>query len=178
MSEMAARLGLDPLELRLHNAVVEGERAGRGLAWGCASASRPRGDVMRGIHTVGAAVKAAAEDARRQLLAVAADPLEAAADDLEIADGHVQVRDVPDRCVAIGGVAQGDIDVRLVEVPAEHAPFGARGVGEPPVIAAAAAIANAVADATGVWFGSLPITSDAIVQATAARDTGSWPAAA
>ena len=50
----------------------------------------------------------------------------------------------------------------LVEVPSDHGPFGAKGVGEPPVIAAPAAIANAVADATGRRFTQLPITSEAV----------------
>jgi CO/xanthine dehydrogenase Mo-binding subunit len=50
------------------------------------------------------------------------------------------------------------IDTLIVEVPAPDGPFGARGVGEPPVIAAPAAIANAVASATGVRPRQLPMT--------------------
>jgi CO/xanthine dehydrogenase Mo-binding subunit len=50
----------------------------------------------------------------------------------------------------------------LVEVPSEHGPFGAKGVGEPPVVAAPAAIANAVRDATGHRFTELPITTEAV----------------
>src|SRR5438132_1288256 len=53
----------------------------------------------------------------------------------------------------------------LVEVPSEHGPFGAKGVGEPPVVAAPAAIANAVRDATGHRFTELPITTQAVRQA-------------
>jgi CO/xanthine dehydrogenase Mo-binding subunit len=228
-------------------------------------------------YTVGAAVRAAAEDARRQTLAIAADHLEVAVEDLEIVDGEVGVRGVPDRAVAIaklarmatefggkyepifgrgasattarapgfavhvcdvevdratgevrivrhvvaqdvgralnpaaieaqihGALAQGigwgllermayddsgrllsgtlmdytlpharqmplDVDVILVEVPSEHGPFGARGVGEPPVVAGGAAIANAIADATGVRFTALPIDAATIVQALGER---------
>jgi CO/xanthine dehydrogenase Mo-binding subunit len=226
-------------------------------------------------YTVGAAVKAAAEDARRQLLEIAADYLDASVHDLDLADGYVRVRGVPDRALTIaklariatefggkyepifgrgasattarapgfaahlcevevdratgavqiarhvvaqdvgravnpaaiegqirGGVAQAigwgllehlsyddggrllsgtlmdytlpkatqmpaDVEVILVEVPSESGPFGVRGVGEPPVIAGGAAIANAIADATGVRFTALPITSDAIARAQA-----------
>jgi CO/xanthine dehydrogenase Mo-binding subunit len=57
------------------------------------------------------------------------------------------------------------VDVRLVEVPSPDGPFGARGVGEPPVIPVAAAIANAIADATGVRMTELPITSERLWQA-------------
>jgi CO/xanthine dehydrogenase Mo-binding subunit len=220
-------------------------------------------------YTVGAAVEAAARDARRQLLDIAARHLEAAAADLELVDRAVRVRGVPDRAVAVaelargamqfggrdepvlgrgatatvtrapafaahlaevevdaetgqvrvldhvvvqdvgralnpaaiagqiqGAVAQGvgwallermaydehgqllsgtlmeyalplaaevpPVRAALVEVPSEAGPFGARGVGEPPVIAAGAAIANAVAAATGHRFTELPITAAAV----------------
>jgi CO/xanthine dehydrogenase Mo-binding subunit len=56
--------------------------------------------------TTGAAVMKAAEDARRQVLAIAADQLEASVDDLEIADGKVQVRGVPERNVTLAKLAQ------------------------------------------------------------------------
>jgi CO/xanthine dehydrogenase Mo-binding subunit len=233
-------------------------------------------------YTVGAAVKQAAEDARRQVLAIAASHLEAAAEDLEIVDRAVRVRGVPDRGISIaeiaamsmefgakhepvfgrgsvatvarapgfavhlaeveveldsgrvrvldqvvaqdvgrainpaeiegqihGAVAQGvgwallermaydeegrltsatlmdyalphvdqvpDVEVALVEVPAEHGPFGAKGVGEPPVVAAAAAIANAVADAVGHRFTELPITTEAVAQALASQRDSTAP---
>jgi CO/xanthine dehydrogenase Mo-binding subunit len=58
-----------------------------------------------------------------------------------------------------------EIEPQLVEVPAEQGPFGAKGVGEPPVVGAAAAIANAVADATGHRFTELPITAERVLGA-------------
>lgn len=42
-------------------------------------------------------------------------------------------------------------------------PFGAKGIGEPPVAGAAAVFANAVANATGVRFRTLPITCEDIL---------------
>ena len=50
---------------------------------------------------------------------------------------------------------------RSVEVPAPDGPLGAKGIGEAPVIAGAAAIANAVAAATGVRLRELPMTRPA-----------------
>jgi len=227
------------------------------------------------VFTVGAAVQRAAEDARRQVLELAAGELEAAVQDLELVDGAVRVRGAPDRRVTLeqiaaissgwdgshepvlgrgrsapearapgfaahlaevevevdtgrvrpiahfvvqdvgralnpaaiegqigGAVAQGvgwalleqmaydasgrlqtatlmdyalpqadhvpPIETALVEVPSEDGPYGARGVGEPPVIAAGAAIANAVADATGGRPTALPITSAAVRSTLAA----------
>jgi CO/xanthine dehydrogenase Mo-binding subunit len=51
----------------------------------------------------------------------------------------------------------GRLHVTSVEVPAPDGPLGAKGIGEAPVIAGAAAIANAVAAATGVRLRDLPM---------------------
>jgi CO/xanthine dehydrogenase Mo-binding subunit len=51
-----------------------------------------------------------------------------------------------------------EIETLIVEVPAPDGPFGAKGIGEAPVVAAPAAIANAVAAATGTRMHELPIT--------------------
>jgi CO/xanthine dehydrogenase Mo-binding subunit len=56
------------------------------------------------------------------------------------------------------------IDTILVEVPNPRHPFGAKGVGENPIVPPLAAVANAVRSATGVRFYDLPI-SPARVQA-------------
>jgi CO/xanthine dehydrogenase Mo-binding subunit len=56
--------------------------------------------------TTGAAVVKASEDARQQILAIAADQLEASVEDLELADGKVQVRGVPERSVTLAKLAQ------------------------------------------------------------------------
>ena len=50
----------------------------------------------------------------------------------------------------------------IVEVPQPDGPFGARGVGEHTMIAAAPVIANAVHDALGVRITSMPITQEKI----------------
>jgi CO/xanthine dehydrogenase Mo-binding subunit len=49
-----------------------------------------------------------------------------------------------------------------VEVPAPDGPFGAKGIGEAGVVAGAAAIANAVAAATGRRPRELPMTAPRI----------------
>ncbi len=53
----------------------------------------------------------------------------------------------------------------LVEIPSSLGPFGAKGVGEPPVVPVGAAIANAVFDAVGVRMTKLPITSERLYEA-------------
>ena len=52
-----------------------------------------------------------------------------------------------------------EIETIVVEVPAPDGPFGAKGIGEASVVAAPAAIANAVAAAAGVRLRRLPITA-------------------
>jgi CO/xanthine dehydrogenase Mo-binding subunit len=59
------------------------------------------------------------------------------------------------------------VETVLVEVPSPDGPFGARGVGEPPVIPVAAAIANAVHAATGVRPTEIPITPERLWRAMA-----------
>ena len=57
----------------------------------------------------------------------------------------------------------------LVQHPSLVGPFGAKGVGEPPNIEPPAAVANAVASATGVRITDLPITAEKV--ALALRDS-------
>ena len=224
------------------------------------------------IYSMGPAVLAAATDARNQILAIAAEMLEAAVTDLEIEGDKVVVRGTPGKSVALakiasasmqfagkyepvygrgraaikalspmytvhiakvavdpetgevrvldyvavqdvgfainpaevegqiyGGVTQGlgwalfegfvydengqlltsnlmdyalphsedvpHITPILVEVPSGLGPFGAKGVGEPPVVPVGAAIANAIFDAVGVRVTQLPITPERLFKA-------------
>jgi CO/xanthine dehydrogenase Mo-binding subunit len=50
------------------------------------------------------------------------------------------------------------IDTVLIEVPNPRHPFGARGCGEVPIIPPMAAVANAIADATGIRLRDLPMS--------------------
>ncbi|MGH7419625.1 MAG: xanthine dehydrogenase family protein molybdopterin-binding subunit, partial [Candidatus Rokuibacteriota bacterium] len=231
------------------------------------------------VYTVGAAVLQAAQDARGQTLEIAAAELEASIHDLEIVDGRVIVRGMPDRGITLaqigkkgnlymsktppvlgvsrpafsqqapafaaqlarievdpetgevtihdfvvvqdvgrainplgvegqmqGGAVQSlgmaltealmydgdgrlmnpslldyrkltaadlpDLETIIVEKPSPSGPFGARGVGEPPIIPAPAAIANAIEDATGVRITEAPLTPERITMALLAASDG------
>jgi CO/xanthine dehydrogenase Mo-binding subunit len=230
------------------------------------------------IYTVGAAVLQAAEDARRQTFEIAAAELEASVHDLEMVDGKITVRGLPDKGITLatigkkgnlymsktppvlgranpaftqqapafaaqlarlevdpdtgevtihdfvivqdvgkainpigvegqmqGGAVQSlgmalteglmfddsgrltnpslldyrkltaadlpDLETIIVEVPSPAGPFGARGVGEPPIIPAPAAIGNAIHDATGARLTELPLSPERIALAVA-KGTG------
>ncbi|HXM71251.1 MAG TPA: molybdopterin cofactor-binding domain-containing protein, partial [Thermoanaerobaculia bacterium] len=221
-------------------------------------------------YSVGGAVYEAALEARRQLLEVATEVLEAAPEDLDIVDGRVTVKGVPERFVEItklvalstefmgrhrpinatgrsavqsaspaftvhiarvradqetgafqltgyaaiqdvgrainppevlgqihGGSVQsigralGEqlfyedgqlrtgsfldyelptadqipfIDVELIEVPSPVGPLGAKGVGEPPAIPGPAAVANALARATGIRVREVPVDRSKLIR--------------
>jgi CO/xanthine dehydrogenase Mo-binding subunit len=59
------------------------------------------------------------------------------------------------------------IDAVLVEVPNPLHPFGAKGVGEVPIVPPLAAVANAVRDAIGVRIADLPLSPTRIWAALA-----------
>lgn len=66
------------------------------------------------------------------------------------------------------------IDVPLIEPillnrPDPIGPYGAKALGEPPLVPVAAAIANAVYDATGVRIRELPITAEKVLAGLKAR---------
>jgi len=222
------------------------------------------------LYSLGNAVIRAAEDARRQTLAIASEEFEVSAEDLEIVDGNVRVKGFPDKSLTLGDIAKktmtfagkyepvhgtgsaavtdrapsfcaqiaevevdpdtGEIHVinltaiqevgrainpmavegqihggatqgigwavyegmeydadgqlltgswmdytmpdaiqaapiqtQILEIPSVSGPFGARGVGEPPIIPTIGAIANAIAHATGVRMSQTPMTAPRVL---------------
>ena len=57
------------------------------------------------------------------------------------------------------------IDAKIVEVPNPRHPYGVRGVGETPLVPPMAAMANAVAAATGIRFSELPMSPPKVLKA-------------
>lgn len=62
-----------------------------------------------------------------------------------------------------------DIEVVAVETYEKTGPFGAKGVGEIALVPVAAAISNAINDATGARFFALPITPERVFNALRAQ---------
>ncbi|MDQ3874423.1 MAG: molybdopterin-dependent oxidoreductase, partial [Actinomycetota bacterium] len=64
-----------------------------------------------------------------------------------------------------------EIVTELIDRPDEHlTSLGSKGLGEPPIIPTAAAIANAIRDATGADVRSLPITREEMLRALKEAD--------
>jgi CO/xanthine dehydrogenase Mo-binding subunit len=55
-------------------------------------------------------------------------------------------------------------EVELVEIPFEHGPFGAKGVGELPMDGGAPAVASAIEDALGIHVERLPATPERLME--------------
>lgn len=232
----------------------------------------PNSGGSQTTYSVAGAVAGAAQVVRDRLLQMASDHFEASVDDLEVRDGFVFVKGVPDRSVGFGalastaeskkggpgpvigegraaveenapgfvvhlakveidtdtghvevvdyvaiqdvgfalnptmvegqihgGVAQGigwglheamlyddngqlltgtfmdydlpkieqvpNMEVILIENPSPLGPFGARGIGEPPIVPGAAAIGNAIRDAIGARLCELPMRPEAVWRA-------------
>ena len=58
-----------------------------------------------------------------------------------------------------------DVEPVIIQSGEGKGPFGARGIGEPPIGPPAAAIANAIEDAVGVRISDLPITPERVARA-------------
>ena len=80
-------------------------------------------------------------------------------------DGQLLTATLNDYALPHSAQTPAELETALVEVPSDHGPFGARGVGEPPVVPTAAAVANAIADACGARPTELPMTPPRVLEA-------------
>jgi nicotinate dehydrogenase large molybdopterin subunit len=78
-----------------------------------------------------------------------------------------------------------DIEVIFLEIGPGKGPFGARGIGEPPIGPPAAALAAAIGNAIGVRLSELPLTPERVLSALerarseggeSSPGQGRWPA--
>jgi xanthine dehydrogenase molybdenum-binding subunit len=58
-----------------------------------------------------------------------------------------------------------EIDMTFIETMDPEGPLGAKGIGEAPSICIAAAISNALYNATGVRIHELPLTPERVLRA-------------
>jgi CO/xanthine dehydrogenase Mo-binding subunit len=54
------------------------------------------------------------------------------------------------------------MQVEVLELPDPHAPYGVRGVGEPPTVSSGPAVLAAIRDATGRFLTRVPVRPDDI----------------
>src|SRR6059036_4183588 len=68
-----------------------------------------------------------------------------------------------------------DVITYLIEDPDANGPFGAKEVGQGPLLPVMPAVANAVYDAVGVRIDEVPITPEKIMKALAEKKAGRKP---
>ena len=68
-----------------------------------------------------------------------------------------------------------EVEVALVEEPDPNCPYGAKEVGQGPLLPVMPALANAVYDAVGVRIDEIPITPDKILRALEKKAKGETP---
>ena len=79
-------------------------------------------------------------------------------------DGRCLTTDFTDYCVPMVDETPDDFRAELIDVNDKFGPFGAKSISEIACNGAAPAIAMAIADATGVWVRSWPITGEKILK--------------
>ena len=81
---------------------------------------------------------------------------------LQYKDGVPQASNFTDYRIATSVDMPDEIIPIIVEVPQDDGPWGARGIGEHPMVPTAPAIANAVFDAAGIRIFELPLTAEKV----------------
>jgi len=67
-------------------------------------------------------------------------------------------------CIIPTSLDTPEFEVALIEVPFEHGPYGAKGVGELPMDGGAPAVASAIEDALGIHVDHLPATPERLME--------------
>jgi CO/xanthine dehydrogenase Mo-binding subunit len=83
-------------------------------------------------------------------------------EELQLKEGVVQNPSFVDYRIATSADAPRDLQTIIVEVAQDDGPWGARGIGEHPMVPTIPAIANAIYDAIGLHPGAPPFTSEKI----------------
>ncbi|MDN5545569.1 MAG: xanthine dehydrogenase family protein molybdopterin-binding subunit, partial [Rhodococcus sp. (in: high G+C Gram-positive bacteria)] len=77
--------------------------------------------------------------------------------------GHVMTHDLASYHISTNADVQDIEAFWLDETDAHVNPMGSRGAGEIGIVGAAAAVVNAIYDATGVRVRDLPVTADKVL---------------
>src|SRR5919204_295234 len=197
MDKLAAKLGIDPVELRLLNALGPGDRMPMGQR---VTGSLPVAEVIRraaalpvpeaeelprdpirlpggaGNTTHGQGVRrvvwiGAAQDVGKALNPQAVyGQIEggtaqglglALMEEIQTRDGLITNASFTDYLIPTT-LDMPPVDSVLIEDPEPDAPYGLKGVGEPPTVVSTAAIVSALRDATGRELNRVPVRPDDI----------------
>jgi len=91
-------------------------------------------------------------------------------EDLVMEDGHLRTKSYADYLIPTVYDVPEAVHPLVLEVPDPQGPYGARGLGEMPMLVLAPAILDAIHDATGVWFNRLPVKAEDVLLALKAKE--------
>ena len=83
-------------------------------------------------------------------------------EEMQLREGHMQNPSFVDYRIATSTDTPSEIESIIVEVPQDDGPWGARGIGEHPMIPTIAALGNAVYDAVGIRLEGPPFSAEKI----------------
>lgn len=84
---------------------------------------------------------------------------------LIVQEGHLVSSDFASYLVPTSLDVPPNMRCIIVETPDPHGPFGARGIGELPMLTVAPAVLSAIHQASGVWLNSVPVFGEDILNA-------------
>lgn len=76
---------------------------------------------------------------------------------------------------SLTGLDMPEVEVALIEDPDPNCPYGAKEVGQGPLLPVMPALANAIFDAVGVRIDEIPITPDKVLRALEKKAKGESP---
>jgi 4-hydroxybenzoyl-CoA reductase alpha subunit len=76
---------------------------------------------------------------------------------------------------SLTGLDMPEVEVALIEDPDPNCPYGAKEVGQGPLLPVMPALANAIFDAVGVRIDEIPITPDKVLRALEKKAKGEAP---
>lgn len=92
-------------------------------------------------------------------------------EEIEVNKGSIKNRNFSDYIIPTSKDVP-HIETHFIEAIEETGPYGAKGIGEPVMIPTAPAILNAIYDAVGVRFTSIPVTCDRLLLAISKKQNG------
>jgi CO/xanthine dehydrogenase Mo-binding subunit len=93
-------------------------------------------------------------------------------EDFVLQDGELKTRSYADYLIPTVYDVPDEIHTLILEVADPQGPYGARGVGEMPMLLLAPAILDAIHDATGIWFNRLPVKAEDVLLALKGKGRG------
>ncbi|HSJ56875.1 MAG TPA: molybdopterin cofactor-binding domain-containing protein [Anaerolineae bacterium] len=84
-------------------------------------------------------------------------------EDFQTEGGHLRTRSYADYLIPTVYDVPDELHPLIIEVEDPQGPYGARGLGEMPMLMLAPAILDAIHDATGLWFDRLPVRAEDVL---------------